>query len=73
MGILTRRQGEQFVITSDRSSDGGPSSRIQKRMSHTYLVWTGDRWSAETSDAKTFDAMKDADEYIRANYAKVMK
>ncbi|HEY5315295.1 MAG TPA: hypothetical protein VIK18_22375 [Pirellulales bacterium] len=72
MGILSRAQGDQYVITSDRSSDGSPSSRIQKRLSETYQVWTGDKWSTAMADAKTFKTMDDADEYVRANYAQVM-
>jgi hypothetical protein len=72
MGIMPRTQGDQFVITSDRHSDGSPSSRIQKRLSETYQVWTGVRWSTVMAEAKTFKTMDDADEYVRANYALVM-
>jgi len=72
MGILARTQGDQYIITSDRSSDGSPSNRIQKRLSDTYQVWTGDKWSTVMTEAKTFKTMDDADEYVRANYALVM-
>jgi hypothetical protein len=73
MGVMTRDRGEAFIITSDRNPDEAPSKRVAKKMSSTYLVWTGDRWSADMNDAKTFGTVDAADEYIRANSERVMK
>jgi hypothetical protein len=73
MGVMTRDRGEVFVITSDRSPDETQNKRAPKKMSSTYLVWTGDRWSAVMTDAKTFETLEAADEYIRANSGRVMK
>lgn len=74
MGIMTRKVGEQFVITSDRMVNEVPSNRApKKRISDEYQVWTGAQWSAVTTDATTFPSMDTADEYVRAHYALVMK
>ena len=73
MGVMTRDRGEVFVVTSDRNPDEPPSKRAAKKMSNTYLVWTGDGWSADMADAKTFETVDAADEYIRANSDRVMK
>ena len=73
MGVMTRDRGEVFVITSDRSLDEAQNKRVAKKMSNTYLVWTGDSWSSVMTDAKTFETMDAADEYIRANSDRVMK
>ncbi len=40
-------------------------------MTGKYRVWTGDSWSTDVSEAKTFASMDQADEYVRANYARV--
>ena len=70
MGILTRKQGDEFVITSDRTADEIPTKRAPKRTRlDVYEVWTGDHWSAAVTDAKTFDTLDNADDYVRANYA----
>jgi hypothetical protein len=71
MGIMTRRQGEQFVITSDRMSHSTPTLRAPRRMTDNYQVWTGSVWSATIADAILFATADLADEYMRANYAKV--
>jgi hypothetical protein len=72
MGILTRRQGTGFVIGSDRSATDAPSTRPPKgRLSDSIAVWTGETWSPEMTEAMTFDTLDAADEYVRANYAKV--
>jgi len=73
MGVMTRDQGEVFVITSDRSPDGAPNKRAPKNLSSTYLVWTGDSWSSVMTDAMIFDTEEAADEYIRVNADRLMK
>ncbi len=73
MGVMPRKSGEKFVITSDRAAGELPSVRIAKRAADDYQVWTGDGWSATKADAATFSAIDGADEYIRANFIRVMK
>jgi hypothetical protein len=74
MGVMTRKSGENFVITSDRIAGELPTNRPPKtRVSETvFQVWTGNEWSATMTDAKTFTEIDVADEYIRANYILVM-
>ena len=73
MGVMTRKIDEHFVITSDRGAADAAHKPAPKRMSETSLrVWTGDCWSAVMSDAKIFSTLDAADEYTRANYARVM-
>ena len=73
MGVMTRKAGEEFIITSDRMAGELPTSHApKKRVSEAYQVWTGDDWSMTMTDAKTFAAIDVADDYIRANYALVM-
>ena len=71
MGVMARKQDELFIITSDRISGDLPSKRAP-RMSENLQVWTGDRWSSDMADAKTFTTLDEADEYVRTNYAQVM-
>jgi hypothetical protein len=72
MGILTRKQGTDYVIGSDRSATDAPTGRAPKgRPSDSYEVWTGEAWSAVVTEAMTFDTLDDADEYVRANFSKV--
>jgi hypothetical protein len=71
MGILTRQLGEAYIITSDTVTDEAPRKRAPRRMTGKYRVWTGDGWSTDMSAAKTFASMEQADEYVRANYARV--
>ena len=73
MGVMARKAGEKFVITSDRLSGELPNTRAAKRTSEDYQVWTGEGWSATKTDAATFPAIDGADEYIRANFGRVMK
>ena len=69
MGILTRKQGEDFVITSDRGADDSSTKRAPKRARlDIYVVWTGDHWSDAMTDAKKFNTLDSADDYVRANY-----
>ena len=73
MGILTRKQGTDYVISSDRSATDAPTARAPKGpLSGSIAVWTGDVWSAVMSEAMTFHTLDDADEYVRANYSKVV-
>jgi hypothetical protein len=71
MGILTRKQGETFVITSDQNVLEPQSKRPPRRLDEPYQVWTGANWSINNDEAMTFDSMDEADEYVRANYGKV--
>ena len=73
MGVMTRDQGEGFVVTSDRILGEPQSTRAAKKMSGTYLVWTGESWSSVMADAKTFETAEAADDYIRANSQRVMQ
>jgi len=70
MGVMARKSGEKFVITSDCAAGELPSVRPPKK--RVYQVWTGDEWSPNLTDAKTFKTIAVADEYIRVNYARVM-
>jgi hypothetical protein len=72
MGIMSRRVGERFVITSDRDAEGVEAKTVKKRLNDTYQVWTGSKWSAVVDDAQSFSSMDDADEYVRANFARIM-
>ena len=73
MGVMTRKSGEEFVITSDRIAGELPSiTAPKKRGSDVYQVWTGDGWSESLADAKTFTAFDAADEYTRENFNRVM-
>jgi len=71
MGILTRQQGEVFVITTDRSSEEAPKTRAPARLTDIYRVWTGAKWSETKEEAMSFKSLPAADEYVRANFAKV--
>jgi hypothetical protein len=73
MGVMAREQSGLFVITSDRTLGDSPSKTAPKKpRDDVYQVWTGDKWSTITSDAKTFDAIEEADDYIRENSVRVM-
>jgi hypothetical protein len=73
MGVMARDQGDVFVVTSDRILGEAKSPRAAKKMSSTYLVWTGESWSSVMADAQTFATAEAADEYIRVNSDRVMK
>ena len=73
MGIMTRKAGETFIITSDRGVGELPCKVApKKRTCEVYQVWTGDTWSATMTDAKTFTDIDVADDYVRAHYDQVM-
>ena len=72
MGILTRRQGTKFVISSDRDLNEQGNKRAPRIQSDVYQVWTGNEWSTNQSDALSFDSLDNADEYVRANYSNVV-
>ena len=71
MGIMTRKRGEKYLITSDRILNDAPSQRAPKRLLDECLFWTGDTWSMALSEGKAFDTLDEADEYTRANYARI--
>jgi hypothetical protein len=70
MGILTRRQGPSYVITSDHTADES-KKHAPRRLADVYHVWTGATWSDNMADAMTFVSLDEADDYVRANYGKV--
>ncbi len=71
MGILTRRQDEAFVITSDKPSGSATTTRAPTRIAAEYEVWTGSGWSTNRAEAMPFTTLDAADEYVRANFARV--
>lgn len=72
MGILARERDGAFVIASDRRTGEARTKKPPKgKPSESYEVWTGDAWSARMGDAKSFETLDLADEYIRANYSQV--
>jgi hypothetical protein len=74
MGVMAREQGELYVITSDRTLGDSPSKIAPKKPNDiVYQVWTGDKWSTITTDAITFEAIEEADEYIKENSGRLME
>jgi hypothetical protein len=71
MGIMSRKQGNDFVITSDCNPQATPIKRAPRKVSREYHVWTGIAWSTASGEAKTFDTLDDADEYIRSHFAQI--
>jgi hypothetical protein len=71
MGILTRKQGERFVVSSDRAGPGA-ASRSSRSLNDPYQVWTGFDWSSNIDAAVFFPSLDDADEYVRANFPRLM-
>ena len=71
MGILTRRQGKKFVISSDHYPLGELRRRPARRLDEPYHVWTGATWSSNNEEAMIFESLEDADDYVRANYSRV--
>ncbi len=74
MGVMAREQGELYVITSDRTLGDSPTKIAPKKPKDgVYRVWTGDNWSTITTDAITFEAIEEADEYIKENSGRLME
>ena len=72
MGILTLQQAGMYVISSDRTVTDSPVNRPPKwKPSGDYQVWTGDSWSLVRTDAKFFDTLDEADQYVKANYRRL--
>jgi hypothetical protein len=71
MGILTRRQGNEYVITSDHTAEDVSRKHAPRRLADVYQVWTGAGWSIDMAEAMKFESLEDADEYVREHYAKV--
>jgi len=71
MGILTRQQGDVYVITSDRAVGAARTVRAPARLGDDYQVWTGSAWSVERTEAISFASLDAADEYVRANFTQV--
>jgi hypothetical protein len=71
MGIMTRKHGDLYVITSDHTAGIVQGKRAPKRMPAIGLAWTGADWSADLADARTFATLDAAEEYTRANYAQL--
>ncbi|HWA99966.1 MAG TPA: hypothetical protein VG713_15815 [Pirellulales bacterium] len=73
MGVMTRKSGGNFIITSDRVAGEAPTnSAPKKRATEIYQVWTGNGWSTTVNDAEIFATLDIADDYIRAHYNQVM-
>lgn len=75
MGVIARKLGETFIIASDRAEGEIPSkSAPKKRMADdAFQVWTGSGWSASHAAAAVFSELDAADDYIRANFDRVMR
>ncbi len=71
MGILTRQQDDAFVISSDKPAGSTSATRAPTRIVTDYEVWTGAEWSQNHAEAMQFSSLDDADEYVRANFARV--
>jgi hypothetical protein len=72
MGILTRASGDEFIISSDRDTSTAQSKHAPRLRAEVVFVWTGTQWSKQVEDALRFDSLEAADEYVRANMAKVL-
>jgi hypothetical protein len=74
MGVMIRSQDNLFLITSDRVAGDLPSKSAPKRRAvEVYQVWTGDKWSTNASEAKTFNTEDEADEYVKKNSHRIME
>jgi hypothetical protein len=71
MGILTRTQDDYFVITADHMVTGTNTKRAPTRPSSDYHIWTGEQWTESRGLGLRFASLEEADEYVRANYAKL--
>jgi hypothetical protein len=71
MGIMSRQQGEDYVITSDCNPLEAKVKKAPRKISGAYYVWTGQDWSTDTHSAKAFATLDEADEYVRSHFAQV--
>jgi hypothetical protein len=71
MGIMSRQQGQDYVITSDCNPSDASVKRAPRKVSSAYYVWTGKTWSTDTGTAQAFKTLDDADEYIRSHFNQV--
>jgi len=71
MGVMVKKLGERFVITSDRLAEELPQRAAPKR-SNLFRVWTLSGWSSVLEDATGFPTEEEADDFVRVNYARVM-
>ena len=73
MGVMTQKHDDHYIITSDRGSADPPNKTAPKRRSTAELhVWTGERWSTDIAEAKTFPTLEDADAYTQTHVARVL-
>jgi hypothetical protein len=68
MGILTRRQGDLFVISSDQTAQLPATKRAPRHVNDICQVWSDGTWSINVEEAMTFASLDEADEYVRAHY-----
>ncbi len=74
MGVMSRKSGDNFIITSDKVAGEPPTKQAPKKpMVEGFQVWTGDRWSTSIEAAAVFSELDAADDYIRANFDRVMR
>lgn len=74
MGVMPRKSGENFIITSDRTAGELPTKAVPKKRlaDDAFQVWTGSGWSPSHDAAAVFSGLDAADDYIRANFNRVM-
>ena len=74
MGVMSRKSGDNFIITSDRVVGELPIKHAPKKpLLEVFQVWTGDGWSPSIDAAAIFSEIDAADDYIRANFDRVMR
>ena len=74
MGVMSRKSGDNFIVTSDRVAGELPIKHAPKKPQlQVFQVWTGDGWSPSLEAATIFPSQEAADEYIRANFDRVMR
>ena len=73
MGIQTKQHDGKYLISSDRGMKDAPVGRPPRgNPSDTYQFWTGEAWSLVQADAMTFNTLDEADEYVKANYPRLV-
>jgi hypothetical protein len=73
MGVMSRKSGDNFIITSDRLAGELPVKHAPKKpLNGVFQVWTGDGWSQSIDAAVSFSEIEAADDYIRENFDRVM-